>query len=102
VHVTHGGINSVHESLLAAVPMVCLPQAYDQFPQSQRVEELGAGLVVKEDPLEIRDGVASLLGSAKAHSRARELGQHLADYDGEDTVAAVIDRVLPENAALTR
>ena len=25
-HITHGGCNSVHESLLAAVPMACLPQ----------------------------------------------------------------------------
>src|SRR3954469_287030 len=25
-HVTHGGANSVHESLIAAVPMVCVPQ----------------------------------------------------------------------------
>jgi MGT family glycosyltransferase len=101
VHVTHGGSNSVHESLLAAVPMVCIPQAYDQFPLSRRVQQLGAGLIVKEDPLEIRDGVGLLLGSAEAHSRARELGQHLANYDGEDRVAAAIDSVLADNVAHT-
>ena len=37
IHVTHGGCNSVHESLLAGVPMVCLPQAFDQIPLSRRV-----------------------------------------------------------------
>jgi MGT family glycosyltransferase len=102
VHVTHGGCNSVHEALLAGVPMVCIPQAFDQFPLTGRVELLGAGLVVNEDVAAIRDGVRLLVGSAKAHSRARELSEHLAHYDGEGRVAAAVDGVLSENAALTR
>jgi MGT family glycosyltransferase len=100
VHVTHGGCNSVHESLLAGVPMVCIPQAFDQSPLAQRVEQLGAGLLVNEDPVEIRDGVRLLVGSAKARSRARALSNHLAHYDGEARVAALIDSVLSGNAAL--
>ena len=42
-HITHGGCNSIHESLLAGVPMLCIPQAYDQFPLAGRMSVLGAG-----------------------------------------------------------
>jgi MGT family glycosyltransferase len=101
VHITHGGCNSVHESLLAGVPMVCLPQAFDQFPLSGRLEALGVGLVADEEPIDIRKAVRLLLQSNKARTRASELSDHLARYDGEGRVAGVIDRVLAENAAVS-
>jgi MGT family glycosyltransferase len=100
VHITHGGCSSVHESLLAGVPMVCMPQAYDQFPLARSVELLGAGLIAEEEPIEIREAVRLLLHSEKASARARELSEHLAHYDGERRVTEVIERVLLENAVL--
>lgn len=99
-HITHGGNNSVHECLLAGVPMLCIPQGFDQFPLAGRVQVLGAGLQVSEDPAEIRDGMRWLLNDPSPTARARELGDHLAHYDGEGRVAAVFDRVLAENAAV--
>jgi MGT family glycosyltransferase len=90
VHITHGGCNSVHESLLAGVPMVCLPQALDQLPLSKRIEELGVGLVSEEDPSEVRRSVRSLLRDAEAHGRARDLSEHLRHYDGEARVSAAV------------
>jgi MGT family glycosyltransferase len=100
VHITHGGCNSVHESLLAGVPMVCVPQGFDQLPLSQRIEQLGAGSIAAEDPVAIRDGVRALLDSGSARARARELSEHLAGYDGEQRVAAVLERVLSEHAGV--
>jgi demethyllactenocin mycarosyltransferase len=101
VHITHGGCNSVHETLLAGVPMVCMPQAFDQFPLAQAVEQLGAGVLAEEQPDEIRRSVQLLLGSEKALARANEVAEHLAGYDGERRLADLLDRVLDENAALT-
>lgn len=101
VHVTHGGCNSVHESLLAGVPMVLVPQAWDQFPLAGRVERLGAGLVVEEDPEAIRSAVRRLLGDGTFAARAHEIGQHLESYDGERRVASVLERVLTDNAVLS-
>ncbi|GAA2254124.1 oleandomycin glycosyltransferase [Streptomyces ruber] len=40
---THGGFNSVRESLRTATPMAVLPQFGDQYPNARRVEELGLG-----------------------------------------------------------
>jgi MGT family glycosyltransferase len=94
VHVTHAGLASVHESLFAGVPMLCLPQELDQFPLAGRVAELGAGLLATADPGSVRDGVRTLLASPVATRRARELRDHLESYDGERRVAEVIGAAL--------
>jgi UDP:flavonoid glycosyltransferase YjiC (YdhE family) len=94
VHITHCGNNSVHETLLAGVPMLCVPQAYDQFPLAGRVAELGAGLIAEEDPEAIRTGVRRLLADDAPRARARQLGRHLAAYDGEGRVAELVERAL--------
>jgi MGT family glycosyltransferase len=44
VFVTHGGMNSVSESLYFGVPLVVIPQMGEQETVGRRVEELGAGL----------------------------------------------------------
>ena len=45
LHVTHAGLTSVKESLLAGVPMVALPRFYDQKGNAARVLYHGLGLV---------------------------------------------------------
>ena len=101
VHITHGGCNSVHETLLAGVPMVFLPQAFDQFPLAQAIDQLGAGVISDEDPFAVREAVRLLLESDKAQRAARELSEHLLDYPGEARLAEVIERVATDDAALT-
>jgi len=44
VFVTHGGMNSVSESLSAGVPMVVVPQMGEQEIVARRVQDVGAGL----------------------------------------------------------
>jgi MGT family glycosyltransferase len=101
VHITHGGCNSVHESLLAGVPMVCIPQAFDQFPLSRTLDLLGAGVFADENPKAIRDAVRLILNSDKARAKAHALSEHLVDYDGEGRVAELIDRVLADEPVLS-
>ena len=101
LHVTHGGCNSVHESLLAGVPMILIPQAFDQFPLAQRIERLGAGLVVDETPMAVRTAARWLLQDEDVLACTRDLGRHLAAYDGESRLAAVVGRVLDESTALS-
>jgi MGT family glycosyltransferase len=100
VHVTHGGCNSVHETLLAGVPMVCIPQAFDQFGLGGRIHLLGAGVLARERQEEIGQAVRLLLDTEKARARARELGEHLAGYDGDRRVAEAIEQALTGASAL--
>jgi len=42
----HGGLNTLRDSLLAGVPMIICPRAFDQEGNAKRVEELGAGIAL--------------------------------------------------------
>jgi MGT family glycosyltransferase len=99
VHVTHGGCSSVHESLLAGVPMVCLPVGADQFDWAGRVEELGAGQTIEMTPEAIRGAVRRMLVDRGPRERAVELGRHLASYDGPRRVGELVEEVLAPRKA---
>lgn len=90
VHITHGGCNSVHESLLAGVPMVCLPQAFDQIPLSGRIAELGVGAIADEHPDKVARAVLTLLDDGQARVRISEISERLQRYDGESRVASAV------------
>ena len=48
--VSHGGANSVHESLAEAVPIIVVPLGLDQFDVASRLESIGAGLKIMSSP----------------------------------------------------
>jgi MGT family glycosyltransferase len=100
VHLTHGGAGSVHESLLAGVPMVCLPVGSDQFHWAEQIERLGAGEQVEPNVAVIRGAVLRLLEDSPARARARALGRQLARHDGAGRVQRLIDDVLGREARL--
>lgn len=51
VFVTHGGMNSVMESLYFGVPMVLVPQMREQEVTAQRCAELGLGIALDQNDL---------------------------------------------------
>ena len=53
VFITHCGMNSVNESLYYGVPMVLFPQQSEQGAVAQRVNDLGAGILLKKDNPEL-------------------------------------------------
>lgn len=50
VFVTHGGMNSVQESIYYGVPMVVVPQQLEQMINGRRAQELGVGIVLGDHP----------------------------------------------------
>jgi MGT family glycosyltransferase len=97
VHINHGGASSVHESIVACVPIACVPQADDQHLWADRVATLGVGLRLPTTPTtdEFRDAIRTLLADDAPRQRARELRDHLLAHPGEaianETVAALLD-----------
>ena len=95
VHVSHGGASSIHESLVAGVPMVLIPQGSDNPAWATRLAELGAGRCLDHPSGDaVRGAVRHLLRDDRSQARARALGDRLVAFDGEAVVAAAVDEEL--------
>lgn len=69
---THGGFNSIRESLRTATPMAVLPQFGDQLSNAGRVQELGLGRQITEPtPDGITAAVREVLADPAVGARAR-------------------------------
>ncbi len=77
---THGGMNSVSESLWFGVPVIVFPQIGDQFFVGHRVAELGAGITLSTnqiDPEVLREQVEQILADDSYRANARRIGESL-------------------------
>ena len=71
--VTHGGMNSVSESLYFGVPLVVIPQMGEQETVGRRVEELGAGLYLAKaaaTAASLRSSVERVLADGRFREQA--------------------------------
>jgi len=91
--VTHGGMNSVSESLRMSVPMVTVPQMGEQEIVSRRVEQLRAGLYLAKDevsPDRLRLSVRRLLKEERFRKVAAGLGETLLAAGGIAEAATLV------------
>ncbi len=76
--VTHGGLNSVHESLVAGVPMLLRPQSADQPVVAARAAGAGAGRVLRRaDAATIRAAADAALRDPRVREAAERVGAGL-------------------------
>jgi MGT family glycosyltransferase len=95
VHITHGGASSIHEALVAAVPMVCVPQGADQYMWADRLVALGVGELLEEpSPDRMREAVLHALSAPEPRRRAAELAEDVAGLDGQAVVAEIVESLL--------
>src|SRR6266498_1660628 len=55
IHLTHGEIGSIYESLYTGTPMLLLPITFDQLGNSERLLENGVGLSLSKDSIDVQD-----------------------------------------------
>ena len=92
VFITHGGLNSVHESLLAGVPMIVVPQQIEQGMVANQVKKFGAGLINRrpsESSLVIN--LKTIIGMKSFRESAKSLGESLQSAGG---VSKAVDEIL--------
>ena len=90
--ISHCGMNSASESLYFGVPLILFPQTTEQGGVANRVEELGAGIRLKEtNPASIREAVDEVMGSKKYYEKSKEIGDSLRAGTGAIGAADAIE-----------
>lgn len=98
--ISHGGLGSVHEGLWHGVPMVGVPQHWEQLRNLLAASSRGAAIVLdarcygREVPgADIRVALEQVMSDPSYRENARRLGQSLRQGGGYVTVANVIEDV---------
>jgi MGT family glycosyltransferase len=94
--ITHGGNNTVTESLWFGKPMLVLPVFWDQHDNAQRVAEAGYGIRLPTYALhgdELATAVDRLLTDAALRGRAAAAGERLRRRPGTIAAADLIEQV---------
>jgi len=95
--ITHGGINTVLESLCEGMPMVAVPLAHDQPGVAARVKARGAGVVVplrRLSAARLRKAVTLVLQDAGYRDAAQGLQRTIQRIDGPGRAADLIEQAL--------
>jgi UDP:flavonoid glycosyltransferase YjiC (YdhE family) len=95
--ITHGGNNTVTESLYFGKPMVLLPVFWDQHDNAQRLDETGFGVRVDtygHAPEELRGAIARLLDDGTLADRLAQTSRRLQTARGTELAADLIERTV--------
>jgi MGT family glycosyltransferase len=100
--ISHGGNNTVTETLHFGKPLIVLPLFWDQYENAQRIDELGFGVRLDTygfADAELTDAVDRLLDDSALRNKLAELGAAVRDRDGLRVGADVIERVGAQHRA---
>lgn len=89
--VTHCGMNSVNEALYFGVPLLMLPQTAEQKGVARRVEQLGAGVILKNYSVKaIFESVSGLLRGEEYYNNASNISKGFRKCSGAKGAAQKI------------
>ncbi len=102
--ITHAGLNSVHDGLYFGVPLLLVPQQGEQTWNAMRVVELGAGLMLKKNQVNvetIRASATRLLTEPQFKVEAQRIGDTFRAAGGAVRAVDEIENLLRQWAAST-
>lgn len=103
--ITHGGNNTVTESLHYGKPMIVLPLFWDQYDNAQRVDETGVGVRLSTYAFkdhELTDAIEKLISDTALHTRLKAMSERIQESDGIKLAANVIESVAHKHRAATQ
>jgi zeaxanthin glucosyltransferase len=92
---THGGLNTVLDSLACGVPLIVLPITYEQPAIAQRVRWVGAGETVRSThlhPAHLRERLRKVLGDCTYINQAQKIAEAIRKAGGVKRAADLIER----------
>jgi MGT family glycosyltransferase len=95
--ITHGGNNTVTESLHFGKPMVILPIFWDQHDNAQRIDETGFGIrldTYRHDGDQLSGAIERLLSDDDLDERLSSLSAQLQALPGTERAADLVEQVL--------
>lgn len=78
--ISHGGMNSINESLLFDVPLLMVPQQIEQAYSARRIQQLGAGRCLRPGrvtPSRLREMSSTMLADPSYRHQAKVLGDSI-------------------------
>ena len=95
VFITHCGMNSVNEALYYKVPMVLFPQHSEQRMVAKRVEDLGAGVMLKKNTSKsIKDLTFKIIKDENYRKHAEKISESFKASGGSTKAANKIIEVI--------
>jgi MGT family glycosyltransferase len=94
--ISHGGNNTVTETLHFGKPLIVLPLFWDQYENAQRIDELGFGVRLDTYSFadtELTDAVDRLLADTELRTELADIGAAIRARDGLRVGADAIERV---------
>ena len=94
--ITHGGNNTVTESLYFGKPMVVLPLFWDQYDNAQRLDETGFGVrldTYRHSGGELTAAIDRLLADRELRRRLDAISASLQAARGTEHAAGLIERL---------
>jgi UDP:flavonoid glycosyltransferase YjiC (YdhE family) len=94
--ISHGGNNTVTETLHFGKPLVVLPLFWDQYENAQRMDELGFGVRLDTYAFaddELTGAVDRLLADTSLRARLAAVGEAIRGRDGLRVGADAIEQV---------
>ncbi|KNY28908.1 macrolide family glycosyltransferase [Pseudobacteroides cellulosolvens] len=105
VFITHGGMNSVNEALYYSVPLILVPQFFDQPIVADRVAKLGAGIVIekyKVTPELLKQSVVNILSDKSYKTNSEKIGKSLREAGGYKKGVDEIFKIISKSALSQR
>ncbi len=103
--ISHGGNNTVNETLAAGKPLLVMPVGGEQGDNAARVVWLGAGLragLNSSSPEEIGGKVRRLMEEPGFRRRTEEIAAELRRIDGTHTAARFVERLAESRKPISR
>jgi len=94
VAVVSGALGGLAAALRAGVPIVVVPQLFDQIWHGRRTEDLGLGIHARKAK-DVGPAVARIFADPSYAERATAFAARLADEDGAGALADAAESLVP-------